>query len=202
MSNFRINAAASVLGDLDIGSLLDVGCRGCEAKRVVQPGVRYYGNDLFQNDTAEVDFVGDVLQTDFDRTFDCVMALDVDEHVDDPYRLMDKLIGLADRHVIVSLPNVYDLLHKYDFVFKNTLGSKYRFGVENSLDRHRWLMNREEIRRFYAHYAEKYGLGLETRDLMIGVDSAKPASRMAARLITALFGKDVMTRTIMGVFSR
>lgn len=202
MTNFRISAAAKVLAELDIGSVLDVGCRGCEARQVIPAGVRYFGNDLFQNETDEVDFVGDVMQMDFGQNFDCVMALDVVEHVDDPHSLMDKLIGLADRHVVVSLPNIFDLLHKYNFVFKSSLGSKYLFGVENSLDRHRWIMNCEEIRRFYAFYAEKHRLKLETRDILIGFDSDKLTNRMAARLISAVFGKNVMTRTIVGVFSR
>lgn len=200
--NFRIRAAGEICEKLDIGSVLDVGCRGCEAKSILPSGAEYYGNDLFQNDERSVTFVGDVLEAEFGRTFDCVMALDIIEHVDDPYALMDKLFNLSDNYLLVSLPNIYDLPHKYDFVFKDTLGKKYQFDVKNSLDRHRWVMSYDEIYQFLSFYSQKYDMRMETKDLIIGEHSSRLPSKIASKLIPLIFGKKIMTRTVMALFSK
>lgn len=166
--NFRIAAAGKILSKLSISNVLDIGCRGCEAKHILREGVEYFGNDLFQNVDGSVSFVGDVLQVDFGRDFDCVIALDVVEHVDDPYVLMDKIISLSNKYIIISLPNTYDLPHKMDFLFKSTLGKKYSFETSNRMDRHRWVINYDEICDFYSHYARTHGMALEMIDVMPG----------------------------------
>lgn len=201
--NFRIAATQKILeGIMPIRSVLDVGCRNCEAKFIVPYGVSYFGNDLFQNAEKSVSFVGDILSVNFDRTFDCVMALDIVEHVDDPFALMDKLASLAEKHLIVSLPNIYDLLHKYDFVFRGTLGRKYSFGVKNSLDRHRWVMNYDEIHHFFSWYSKKHRMHLETKDIIIGERSDMAVSRIASRLTTCFLGEKTMTKTVIALFSK
>jgi hypothetical protein len=42
-----------------------------------------------------------------DRSFETVVAADVLEHVDSMHAFFDELCRVADRHVIVSLPNPY-----------------------------------------------------------------------------------------------
>lgn len=200
--NFRIQAAANLIKELNPTDVLDVGCRGCEASRALPPDIRYYGNDLFQNAEGSVDFVGDALCYEFGRTFQCVVALDIVEHVDDPYSLMDKLIGLADKYLIVSLPNIYDVLHKRDFLIGNTLGSKYEFGVENRMDRHRWLMSYDEIVEFYKYFAAKHCVQLEMHDVLIGSNSTRATSRALCSLGSLVFGRKNFTRTIVGLFSK
>src|SRR5688500_9155025 len=103
--NLRIRTAGQLIAYLGVKSVLDVGCRNCEAENVIPKGVEYFGNDLFQNAAGSVAHVGDALTLEFGRTFDCVIALDVVEHVDDPHGLMDKLASLAERYLLVSLPN-------------------------------------------------------------------------------------------------
>jgi hypothetical protein len=182
--------------------MLDVGCRNCEAQTVVPRGVEYFGNDLFQNAVGSVTYVGDALTVEFGRTFDCVMALDVVEHVDNPHGLMDKLVSLAERYLLISLPNIYDLKHKYDFVINNSLGGKYLFGTENRTDRHRWVMNYDEIQQFYSHYANRHGMSLVTRDVVDGLFSPKLTTRLAYRSLSLLLSKRTLTRTVFGFFSK
>jgi SAM-dependent methyltransferase len=200
--NSRVRAAADLVKGLPVASVLDIGCRTCEAKRIVPTGAEYFGNDLFQNDSGSVAFVGDAVDIDFGRTFDCVMALDVIEHLDNPYHLLEKIISLADKYVIVSLPNVYDLQHKYDFVVKNSLGDKYLFDVKNRLDRHRWLMNYDEIYRFFDFYKSKYAMTMTTSDVALGQFSGRVTSRLGGVVLRALLGKKVMTRTVIARFSK
>jgi len=198
--NFRIKTAEKVLNQLTISNVLDIGCRGCEAKQILREGVDYYGNDLFQNKRGEVRYVGDVLQVDFGRTFDCVIALHIIEHVDDPYILMDKIINLSNKYAIISLPNTYDLPHKVDFLLKSSLGKKYSFETSNRLDRHRWIMNYDEIIAFYSYYAKKYRMSLETIEIKLGASSPKVSTKLTSALLGTFFGKKNLTRNIVGVF--
>jgi len=200
--NRRIDIAGKMLANLDVKSVLDVGCRDCEARSVIPAEVEYFGNDLFQNKNGNVVFIGDVLTINFMRSFDCVMALDVVEHVDNPYELMEKLISLCDKYLLVSLPNIYDVRHKYDFLFKNSLGGKYAFGIENRLDRHRWIMNYDEIHRFYAFYARKHSMSLTTQELTSGAHSRSAFIKCASKLLSLVVGQKTLTRTIIGLFSK
>ncbi len=200
--NFRIMAASEILNELSISEVLDIGCRGCEAKAVLPKVVSYYGNDLVQNESGSVNFVGDALHYNFGKTFECVIALDVIEHVDDPYALVDKLINIADKHLVISLPNVYDISHKFDFLTKNSLGSKYSFEIENRLDRHRWLMSYDEINDFYRHYAEKHNVKLKTRDIHFGDYAVNMRFKLLSRLILPVLGEKNLTRSVIGVFTK
>jgi SAM-dependent methyltransferase len=200
--NYRIATAEKIITKLSVSNVLDIGCRSCEAKHVLSEGIEYFGNDIFQNVDGSVNFVGDVLKVNFGRTFDCVIALDVVEHVDDPYALMDKIINLSEKYIIISLPNTYDLLHKKDFLFKSTLGKKYSFETSNSLDRHRWVMNYDEICEFYSHYAKNYGMSLEMTDVMLGASGSNLVSRIASVILKPVFGKRNLTRTIVALFTK
>jgi hypothetical protein len=200
--NFRVRAAGEILNQLTISNVLDIGCRGCEAKHILPEGVDYFGNDLFQNEHGEVSYVGDALEVDFGRTFDCIIALDIVEHVDDPYVLMDKIISLSNKYVIISLPNTYSLRLKINFVLKSSLGSKYSFETSNRLDRHRWVMNYDEIIEFYSYFAKKYSMSLNTIDLKLGASSPKFSSKLASALLQPFLGKRNLTGTIVGVFSK
>jgi SAM-dependent methyltransferase len=191
-----------ILSNLSISNVLDIGCRGCEAKQILSEGVEYFGNDLFQNVDGSVSFVGDVLHFDFGRNFDGVIALDVLEHVDDPYVLMDKIISLSNKYIIISLPNTYDLLHKVDFLFKSTLGRKYNFETSNRMDRHRWVMNYDEICNFYSHYSRTYGMALDMIDVMLGESASNLRSRIASAVLKPLVGKKNLTRTVVGLFTK
>jgi hypothetical protein len=131
-----------------------------------------------------------------------VIALDVVEHVDNPYELMEKLISLADRYLLISLPNIYDLKHKYDFVINNSLGGKYLFGTENRIDRHRWLMNYDEIQRFYSHYANRHAMSLVTHAVIDGLHSPKLITRLAYRSLSLLISRKTLTRTIFALLSK
>lgn len=200
--NFRIAAAKEILKGINAPRVLDVGCRNCEAREIFDHHVNYQGNDLFQNESGSVTYVGDILAMEFDRQYDCVMALDIIEHVDQPHALMEKLIGLTENYLLVSLPNVFDLTHKFQFVFGNTLGGKYKFGLEDSLDRHRWVMNYDEIQAFLAHYAKKHSMQLVTHNLRIGLNAQSRRWRMGCALLSPFVDEKHLTGTVMALFSK
>jgi len=200
--NFRIAAAREMLTGLNIHSALDVGCRDSAARDILAADTEYFGCDLFQNPAGTVTYVGDIMSLTLDRHFDCVIALDVVEHVDDPHALMDRLVAITDKHLLVSLPNIFDLRHKLMFMFRNTLGGKYQFGVENTLDRHRWVMNHDEILAFLSHFAEKHDMRLSTRNLRVGLDSGNVKWRLVLPLLRPLIDEKTLTSTVVALLSK
>ena len=202
MLNIRIKHVLGVLENLNFNNILDVGCRDCSISKAIEKNISYYGCDLFQNNEKSVAYVGNFMDVEFDRTFDCVIALDIVEHVDDPYILVDKLFELPNRYVIVSLPNCYDIRHKYLFCFKNTLGNKYTFNTYNSLDRHRWLMNYDEIILFYKFCANKFNSDINISYLKTGLDNTKLFNRVVLFFLSLFLSKKDMTSTIFCIFEK
>lgn len=201
--NKRIEYISKILNNpaMIYKSLLDVGCRDCSLSKGLKDK-DYSGCDLFQNDTNSVEFVGDILSINFDKKFDCVVALDIIEHVDDPYTLVDKFFDLSNKFVVLSLPNIYDLKHKYNFLINNTLGSKYYFRTKNSLDRHRWIMNYDEIINFYKFYAEKYNLEYEIKTLNTGYDNTKLSTKVILNICKLFISKKTLTSTVICIFRK
>jgi|SaaInlStandDraft_5_1057022.scaffolds.fasta_scaffold04120_5 hypothetical protein len=199
--NFRIEAASSILESVKYKSILDVGCRRCDLKNVLTEGKEYYGCDLFQHEGL-VEYVGDVMSIEFNRKFDSVIALDIVEHVDNCHELMDKLFSLSNKYIIISLPNIYDIQHKYHFIRYNTLGGKYIFNTANSLDRHRWVMNYDEIYNFYTFYADKHNCKLTFKDIKLGSNSSNIFSKIITKILNTLGFYKSTTRAVLGVFEK
>ena len=200
--NFRVQSAKKILKDIQIDNLLDVGCRDCSLRSVLPPRVTYYGNDLFQNSDGSVDFVGDFMSIEFPMNFDCVIALDVVEHVDDPYSLVDRIFSISKKYIIISLPNIFDIEHKKNFLLNNTLGGKYHFGTENQMDRHRWVMNYDEIRAFFLAQAERHGATVRMEDVTVGNVSKRPITQLISSLAVSTIARKSFTRTIIAQFEK
>ncbi len=198
----RIIETQKIINQLnDVKTLLDVGCRDTILKNGLKHQIEYYGCDLYQNKYNNVTYVGDITKIKIDKKFDCVCALDILEHVDDPYTLIEKLFDLTNKYLIVSLPNIYDLKSKYKYVFKNTLGGKYKFNTTNQEDRHRWIMNYDEIINFLQFYAKKYNTSLTIYDIRYG-DIKFNIVSLIGILLRFLFSKKSTTSAIIGVFSK
>jgi 2-polyprenyl-3-methyl-5-hydroxy-6-metoxy-1,4-benzoquinol methylase len=137
-----------------------------------------------------------VTKIEFGRTFDTVVACDILEHLESPSTMFDRLVPLAERHILISLPNTYDLKSIGKFL-KRDMGGKYRFTENEPLDRHRWIMSRDEIRRWSEVKAKKHGLKLETFDLTYGA-----GGRVAGKVVSAVLPRSLTTNTVFALFSR
>ena len=198
----RIVEVAKIVNSLDIKSLLDVGCRDVVLKSKISPEIRYAGNDLFQNKTNSVTYVGDILNIDIpDNSYECVTALDILEHTDDPYTIFNKLDKISSTYLIINLPNCYDLKSMYKFLVQGQLGGKYKFGVTNQLDRHRWLMNYTEIKDFYTFKANELGYSLTIVPLIYGQSNNTLISKLGT-LLSFIMPKRLTTASIVGVFKK
>lgn len=198
--NNRIQAAAALLPQVGpFQSVLDVGCREGYLQPHLPAGTDYAGLDLVPCG-PHVRYLGDVLAIQFDRRFDVVVALDVLEHMEHPSVAFDKLLAVADRALIVSLPNCYDLKGRMNFALKGRLGGKYHFQEQEPLDRHRWVMGLGEIDAFFRAKAGKHGLRYQMRRVGYGESGGTSLVSRMGRIATRLLPAAVATETAVGLF--
>lgn len=143
--------------------LLDVGCRDGVLKRYLPAEIAWVGADLFQNEAGSVTHVGDLtagLPVD-DRSFDIVTALDVIEHTDDMLASLAECWRIADKALIVALPNMAHLVHRLRFLSSGRLGAKYDVGTDPVADRHRWVTIQPQCDAMMTAFAKRAGAGLQ-----------------------------------------
>lgn len=136
-------------------SLLDAGCRTMDLKPLLKGCKSYYGSDLIPTEG--------VLQCDLekplpfdDKKFDVVTALDVLEHLDNPHEALKELFRVAKKSVIVSLPNMYYIQFRWNFLRGRGLSGKYSFPTQAILDRHRWVLSYREALDFILENSNSY----------------------------------------------
>ncbi len=195
----RVEFAASILKPLAPRSILDVGCRDGSLADLL-PGVDYAGADLRPG--PRVKYVGDVTRLQLDEKFDAVVALDILEHLENPSKMFDRLVPLADRWLLISLPNCYDLKSRLKFAVKGQLGGKYVFSEAHPQDRHRWLMNRDEINAFAKAKAAAHGLSLQLIDMTFGASGIRSLTSLGGRIATRALPRSLSTATVFALFAR
>lgn len=202
MKRHKLEFIANIINGNEGHSILDIGCRDCYLNELLTQELEYLGCDIFQNQKGSVDVVGDFQDIHFTDQYDFVTALDVVEHVDDPYALIEKIFKTSKKYVIITLPNIFNYSKKYDFIFNNSLGGKYNFYTENKLDRHRWVMNYEQIVRFYKHIALKYDTELTIHNLKMGFENGNKLKKLILHTINFFLGKKSSVKTLVGVFCK
>jgi 2-polyprenyl-3-methyl-5-hydroxy-6-metoxy-1,4-benzoquinol methylase len=198
----RIDFASKLLREVETASVLDVGCRDAELAECLPAGTIYAGADLFPDDKGHVKYVGDITTLDIPDRYDTVVALDILEHLDRPSTVFDRLAGIARRHLLVSLPNCYDLKSRVRFAAGRPLGGKYLFNETETLDRHRWLMTRAEIHAFFEAKARKHDMDLQIVDMKYGASGHATMASRGGRLLAGLLPSGLTTATVYGLFTR
>ena len=174
--------AARIINESYVESVIDLGCRDCILAEKIDID-SYVGIDIYQNETNTVTKVIDVMEYDLPRNSECVVALDLLEHLDNPYDLVTRIFKSEPRMIILNLPNIYDIKGVVKFL-QGQLGGKYTFGLLNSVDRHRWVMNNKEIVAFYKYTAESFGYRLDLTYLNNYGSVGKLLSRIFPRYFT------------------
>ena len=201
MKRYKLEFIGNIINKVKLTSVLDVGCRDCYLKKLIPNDVDYFGCDIFQNEENSIEFVGDFQDLKFENKYDCVTALDVVEHVDNPYTLTDKIFNLSNEYVIITLPNIYNYSKKLTFLLNNSLGGKYDFDTMNRLDRHRWIMNYNQIVKFFISLSKKHDCDLDMFDLKIGFDSTK-TKNIIFSFLNFILQKHNSVKTVVGVFHK
>lgn len=151
----------------NLRSILDVGCRDCVLMRYLGETVdEYKGCDLFQNATNSVSYVLNIeeglpLEKD---SFDCVVALDLIEHLNGFQEGVEELLRITKKDLIIMLPNMSHLLFRIKFLFTGKIAEKYSLDINNSCrnsDRHRWFTVLPETNQFMEGFAKRRNLILD-----------------------------------------
>ena len=143
------------------GAVLDVGADEGYIKKYLQPGVIYQGIGLGgeNSDIKPCNLEKEKIPYR-DNSFDCVMCLDVLEHLENIHDVFDELCRVSNKYVLISLPNPYA-----DFIncirnkpYSNEKGMKfYNLPIEREEDRHKWFYSPTEAKRFIEYRANKQG---------------------------------------------
>lgn len=137
------------------GRLLDVGADACYLKEHLEDGTQYCGVGLGEGVDRVIDLEKEPLPFP-DGSFDCVLCLDVLEHVDNIHAVFDEVCRVTSRHAIVSLPNAwldfYNML-RYGEYRPGQPMKFYGLPVDPPSDRHKWFFSAEEAKAFVVHRA-------------------------------------------------
>lgn len=197
----RIATITRIISRLEgVHSVLDAGCRDAALADRIPKEISYTGADLFPGE--RIKYVGDIALMEIDESFTLVVAADILEHLEKPSTIFDKLAKLTDRYMIVSLPNCYDLKSILKFAGRQQLGGKYAFSVDEPVDRHRWLMNFNEISRFYEMKAAQHNMKLEVVPLRYGDSGSRGSRAIVGRLLGHVMPTRLWAPTVFGVFER
>lgn len=144
------------------GSILDVGADKCHLKAYLGKDTEYLGIGLGEDTDQQVDLEREKIPFP-DSAFDCVLCLDVLEHLDNIHQVFDELCRVTRRFVILSLPNPWAHFYRMlcDGDYRSGCPVKfYGLPVEPPVDRHKWFFSAEEAKEFILHRTEKNDMRL------------------------------------------
>ncbi len=139
------------------GQILDVGADECHLRPFLPSGTQYTGIGLGGKPDLEINLEKEKIPFP-DNHFDCVLCLDVLEHVENIHTLFDDLCRVSRRHVVISLPNAwadfYNMLRLREYA-PNRPMKFYNLPLEPPQDRHKWFFSLDEANKFVEYRAAK-----------------------------------------------
>lgn len=140
-----------------VGNILDVGADKAYLRALLPAGIKYIGIDVEASEFVQaINLEKDPLPF-ADAQFNCVLALDVLEHVDNIHQVFDALCRVSARYVIISLPNPWAAMIAaiQNGSYQDGVHMKfYGLPVSPPIDRHKWFFSYSEAKRFVAARAE------------------------------------------------
>ena len=141
-------------------SILDVGADKCHLRDYLRGETRYLGIGFGEDVDQKVNLERDKLPF-ADDSFNCVLCLDVLEHLDNIHQVFDELCRVSRRYVIISFPNpwaeFYHMLCFGDYRPDRPM-KFYGLTAEPPEDRHKWFFSNAEAEKFITYRAAKNGL--------------------------------------------
>lgn len=140
--------------------ILDVGADECHLKQHLDEDASYHGVGLGDKVDQVINLETDGLPFE-DNSFDCVLCLDVLEHIENIHEIFNHLCRIAREHVIIALPNPWNSFYtslRHGFYQPDVPLKFYGLPVEPPEDRHKWFFSAEEAERFIVYRAAKNGM--------------------------------------------
>jgi hypothetical protein len=137
------------------GRILDVGADACHLKRHLAPGTEYCGIGYGEGVDRVVNLEQELVPFP-SESFDCVLCLDVLEHIENIHAVFDDLCRVTRRYAVVSLPNAwldfYNMLRHGEYRPGQPM-KFYGLPLDPPADRHKWFFSADEARAFIAYRA-------------------------------------------------
>ena len=166
-------------------SILDVGGDESPLKQHLDETASCWSIGLGGSPDQTCDLEAAALPYD-DASYDCVLCLDVLEHLECIHAMFLELCRVARRHVIISLPNPWDsfwsMVRRTDWRPGQPL-KFYGLPAERPEDRHRWFFSNREARRFIESNADECGMRVVQMDNEGGSGHLNLLERMAMKVL-------------------
>jgi SAM-dependent methyltransferase len=155
------------------GRILDVGADECGLKKFLPEGTEYLGIGLGSSVDLQIDLEKKKLPYG-EKSFDCVLCLDVLEHLDNLHEVFDELCRVTKKYLIISLPNPWAgfmTMLRCGYYKHAELPMKfYNLPVAPPAGRHKWFYGLPEAERFLRERAKMNGMEV----LQMDREVAKP----------------------------
>ena len=182
---------------LEDQSILDVGADRCYLKKHVSSPSSYYGVGRGGNCDQILDLETGVLPFK-DDSYDCVVCLEVLEHLEALHAVFDECCRVAKRHVIISLPNAWSDIYLIlrGAGYRPDLPLKfYGLPVQRPKDRHRWFFSLKEAKKFIRGRAELNGMQVLRMDEYGPQRETSLLGRLKGSILRSLLFKNSMIPT-------
>jgi hypothetical protein len=161
-ASFRTRAARSQyvfeqFPELLQGRILDVGCDEAPLREML-PDESYFGIDIGGRPDQTVNLEqSDGLPFE-DDSFNCVLCIEVLEHLNNLHTIFHELFRVSSRDVVVSLPNCWCGARQKLERGRGDI-SHYGLPLEAPQDRHKWFFNTAQALEFFESAApDTFGL--------------------------------------------
>ena len=147
-------------------SILDVGADECYLKKYIGKETQYFGIGLGGKPDLKLNLEREKIPFE-KNSYDCVLCLDVLEHVENIHGLFDEICRVTRNFLIISLPNPHGDFWRMitDGDYRTGVPMKfYGLTVEKPNDRHKWFYSPEEAEYFIYHRAAKNNMRVEQID--------------------------------------
>lgn len=153
----------SILGR---GKILDVGADKCHLREYINNCEAYWGIGLGDQLDQQVNLENEKIPFP-NNSFDCVLCLDVLEHLENIHQVFDECCRVTRQFFIVSLPNpwaVFFRMLRFGDYHPDQPLKFYGLPLDPPEDRHKWFFSYEEAERFILHRASKNKMKVIQKD--------------------------------------
>jgi len=151
------------------GKVLDVGADRAFLSKHLPSGTEYCTAGLEKDHTYILNLENPLPIEN--KTFDCVICLDVLEHLENIHLMFDELCRVSSKYVVISLPNPWrsfmDMLGD-GFYSEGKSMKFYNLSSEKPEDRHRWFYPPSEAMEFVDARSRKNGFSVLQFDQHVG----------------------------------
>jgi hypothetical protein len=185
---------------LENSSILDVGADECTLKLHLPESASYWGIGLGGHPDQQVNLEKEKIPFP-DNSYDCVLCLDVLEHIENIHEVFDELCRVSRKYVVVSLPNAWATFYgmlRFKEYEPGRATKFYGLPVEPPEDRHKWFFSADEAKRFVEYRAAKNKMTIVQTDLQATGDEIGRGFRYRLRKLARnfLFRKDLKVNNL------